>query len=76
MTDDAENVRLQREVLRPTLIQAEARGAMAMIRATVEILVPIGAMRSREELDSTFVADALEIIRGIQAIADHRSPPH
>ena len=76
MADDAENVRLRRDVARLAVIQAEARAAMAMIRARVEILVPIGVMRSREELDSTFVADALEIVRGIQAIADQRSPPH
>ena len=76
MNDDMEIVRLRRDAARLAMNRAEAMGAMAMIWDTVETLAPIGVMRPREELDQTFVAEALEIIRGIQAIADWRSSPH
>jgi hypothetical protein len=59
-----ENANSERKILELVLDKAEARGALAMIRAIVEPLIPPGTMRPREELDWTFAAEALEIIRG------------
>jgi hypothetical protein len=72
MSDDR---RLHEEVLRLAVAQAEARGAIAMIRAAVESVAP-GAMRPHEELDASIVAEALEIIRAIRAIAGQRPLIH
>jgi hypothetical protein len=71
----SEDRRLREEVLRLAVAQAEARGAIAMIRAAVESVAP-GAMRRHEELDASIVAEALEIIRAIRAIAGRRPPTH
>jgi hypothetical protein len=46
-----------------------------MIRAAVESVAP-GAMRPHEELDASIVAEALEIIRAIRAIAGQRPLIH
>lgn len=57
----------------------EAHAAMQLIREAVETLGPVGAMRSSEyiacAIAPTFTEEALEIVRGIQRIAEHHTWP-
>jgi hypothetical protein len=54
----------------------DARMAMLLIREAIETLGPVGCLRSQEDVcrreGPSFHAEALELIRGIQAIAAAR----